>query len=199
MNPELGRPGAGLPFLEKLLGRYWYMPRDSRQRSDADLQQIFASNGRRALDAARALSTEDLHRRVLIDRFQGIEDSSRYWSVAMTLDHLIIVGEKIAEMMIRLSRGETVTEEVDIAKVKPPVPEAPTREILDRFEQFLSAVPDRLEREWKKRDSAHAHRHPWFGRLTAHQWHWILAVHQRTHRAQTQKIIAGLVSQSSSS
>ncbi len=189
MEPTLDRPGAGLPFLEKWVGRLWLMPRDSRKRTDVDLARIFALNGNRALEAARALTTQELHRRVLIDRIQGLEDSSRYWSVAMTLDHLMIVGEKIVELIIRLSRGETITDEVDVAKVKPPIPTQQTQEILRRFENFIQAQERRLANEWKLRDAPHRFSHPWFGPLTAHQWHWILAVHQRSHRVQVQKII----------
>lgn len=36
---------------------------------------------------------------VLIDRVVGIEDSSRYWSVFMVLDHLRIVDEGMTQII----------------------------------------------------------------------------------------------------
>jgi len=49
----------------------------------------------------------------------GIEDSSRYWSVAMALEHLGEVGLNIAVGIVELSRNMTVTVKVDIAELKP--------------------------------------------------------------------------------
>lgn len=42
---------------------------------------------------------------VLIDRVVGIEDSSRYWSVFIVLDHLWIVDEGITQII------ETLTDD----------------------------------------------------------------------------------------
>lgn len=42
--------------------------------------------------------------RVLIKRITGIEDSSRFWSVYMVLDHLLIVDRLTIKIMESLSR-----------------------------------------------------------------------------------------------
>jgi len=35
-------------------------------------------------------------------------------------------------------------------------------------------------------------RHPWFGRMTAHQWHWLMTQHQALHLRQIRQIIKRL-------
>ena len=36
------------------------------------------------------------------------------------------------------------------------------------------------------------HRHPWFGQLTARQWHWLAGAHQGLHGRQVRRIVGGL-------
>lgn len=71
------------------------------------------------LKLARGLSSEQLIERPLIARLQGLEDSSLYWPVAMTLDHLTIVGNLMAHAVIELSKGNNVLTVVGTAEVKP--------------------------------------------------------------------------------
>jgi hypothetical protein len=49
----------------------------------------------------------------------GIEDSSRYWSAAMVLEHLIEVGSRIATGVVELTHGQAASVKADIADVKP--------------------------------------------------------------------------------
>jgi hypothetical protein len=57
--------------------------------------------------------------RVLIPRIRGLEDSSRYWSVWMTLDHLRIVHESLAHLIRELVREVTPPGAASTAAVKP--------------------------------------------------------------------------------
>jgi hypothetical protein len=192
MEPTLAKPGAGIPWVERAFVRFWLMPREVRRRSFEDVQKTFVENGKRALSLARELSVEDLNRLVLVERVPGMEDSSRYWSVAMTLDHLMIVGEKMSEAICLCAEGKPIPFEADVAKVKPPVPQQVSAEVLGRFELFLARVDEKLRNRWKNRDSQTRFPHPWFGAMTPKQWHWVMAGHQRLHRVQVQKIIQGL-------
>ena len=54
---------------------------------------------------AEPLSAEQLQRRVLVKAPMGMEDSSRYWSAAMVLEHLIEVGSRIAVGIVELTHG----------------------------------------------------------------------------------------------
>src|SRR5690349_10123961 len=116
--PKLAPPGAGLPFFEALIVRLVYPPIFSRSSWDESLQR-FDQEGRRILEAVRGQNDEKLARPVLIKRIRGIEDSSRHWSAAMTMEHLMIVGNRMAFVIKALSHGRTLPGKVDTASVKP--------------------------------------------------------------------------------
>jgi len=103
--PKLDRPGAGLPFLELFISRYWVLPRAYRRMTWEHADASFQKQGRILVDMARPLSAGQMQRQVLIDRVTGIEDSSRYWSPSMVLEHLIIVGSQVMRGIVELSRG----------------------------------------------------------------------------------------------
>lgn len=55
---------------------------------------------------------------MLVARQTAMGDSSRFWSPAMTLAHLIIAGDKIVDIMVRLSRGEQIAGAVRVEDAK---------------------------------------------------------------------------------
>jgi hypothetical protein len=186
-DPELEPPGAGIPPLEA----WWFrvvgfgmvgplVPWDLARR-------WFRREGEAVLKLTAGLPEDVLHRRVLIPRFPGIEDSSRHWSPAMTLAHLIIVSDAIAEIVVRLGRGERIGAPVRIEDVKP------DQQIPDTVIADYSAMLDRFDRrmaeEVRNRKSTIRHAHPWVGPLTASQWLKLAAVHQRVHRRQIRSIL----------
>src|SRR5262245_52115078 len=86
---QLQPPGAGLPAFELFVSRAGlrllklFVSREGASR-------WFRTEADRVLALARSLDPADATRRVLIPRLAGLEDSSRYWSVCMTLEHLCI-------------------------------------------------------------------------------------------------------------
>jgi hypothetical protein len=53
------------------------------------------------------------------------------------------------------------------------------------MEATLRAVSDpALNRRSKARLQ-----HPWFGPITAHQWNWLMGIHQSIHRKQIEEIL----------
>src|SRR5580658_1070046 len=90
IEPKLAPPGAGLPKIELLVARALFAWRQIRGNRD-----FFTADFQREREAVRALvrscDAESGARRVLIDRVPGLEDSSRYWSVWMTLEHLRLI------------------------------------------------------------------------------------------------------------
>jgi hypothetical protein len=185
---KLQPPGAGIPWAERMLSRIgiWLLcQRLSREAAS----QWFVDEGRRMLSMARSLSPDHAARQVLIPRVWGIEDSSRNWSVLMTLDHLTIVNTRIASIVERLAAGETWEQRLTTADVKPrPNQEAAT---IERFEECLAEYPRRVGALAGLRTRA-KHRHPWFGPLGAHDWHCLAAGHQRIHRRQVERIVVRL-------
>lgn len=189
---ELDKPGAGLPFFERILARYFFLPRQTRRLTWDQNVDLFKREVDRIGVLTKTLSREKMTTCVLIPRIRGIEDSSRYWSVAMTLEHLTIVNRAMASIIVELSQGRVPPIEVNIAKVKP-------QSSLDYQAALKDYLSTSLEVEQKlsspqvlDRNSSAKLLHPWFGPITAHQWNWLLGVHQATHRRQIAEILKGL-------
>ncbi|MDB6073440.1 MAG: hypothetical protein JWO89_1080, partial [Verrucomicrobiaceae bacterium] len=103
-EPQFDEPGAGLPWLELQLGKGLFaLGRWMGSKSS------FTVRFQREREAIRALlstcDTESCTQRVLIKRPPGLEDSSRYWSLWMTLDHLRMVNHGIARTIGALTKG----------------------------------------------------------------------------------------------
>ncbi|NCF85669.1 MAG: hypothetical protein GWQ08_09055 [Verrucomicrobiaceae bacterium] len=127
---------------------------------------------------------------VLIERFRGIEDSSRYWSVYITLDHLRIVNKGITRIIEKLAAADSSRlREVSTADVKPN-----PRADESAFYGLQDSVRFVIERVRKinnfKTDRRHPH--PWFGPLAAAGFHNLLAMHMKRHCLQIERIIIGI-------
>jgi hypothetical protein len=123
---------------------------------------------------------------ILIPRVWGIEDSSRNWSIYMTLAHLIMVHDTIADIIEHLAAGQSYAREVRTADVKPGYGcDAAT---VDRFQQGLTSYLARTSLPSNLCTRA-THVHPWFGPLNAHQWHCLAALHETIHRRQIERIV----------
>ncbi len=184
----LAPPGAGIPPLERqVLG---VGIRLAAQLVTKDrLTGMFRDEALRAVAVARQLSEEAGRRRVLIPRFLGIEDSSRNWSVYMTLEHLVIVNSAIAAALPRLYAGHDISTEVRVEDVKP-IAEAGPEQIEDLV-RLVERYTDMVEKLGNLRAGI-SHPHPWFGSLSAAQWHALAAVHNGVHRRQVERIVKAL-------
>lgn len=187
---ELAPPGAGLPFYELLIARLlfaWRLRASTRESANARFQ--------REREAIRALvsrcDAESGARRVLIARPRGLEDSSRYWSVWMTLDHLRIIHQSGARIIQMLARGSVPETAASTAAVKPS-PDA-TAAVAAQYEQscdeLLAAVAAVSDLRTPVR-----YAHPWFGPLDAAGWHVVGSVHIGLHRVQIERILEALPS-----
>lgn len=178
-------PGAGLPAVELFVSRLGFRVLNlfvSRERASA----WFRAEADRILALARSLKPEAATRRVLIPRLPGLEDSSRHWSVCMTLEHLVVVDSAIAATIESLVAGVVPPRVVSTADVKP----SPAADVavIDRFE---ATARDYLARVAALADlrTAVSYRHPWFGPLRGTGWHRLAALHHRIHRKQVERIV----------
>ncbi len=191
-EPRLAPPGAGIPAIERFVGslvlavKRWFY---TRERVGAEFDQE-----RKAI--ARLYHGRDeraLEKRVLVPRLRGLEDSSRFWSVCMTLDHLRIVNEQIARVIAELTQGRVPQRKASTAAVKPSVDSgssviAAYETSCDDLIAVVAASPEL--RTPVKFD------HPWFGPLNAAGWHTIAAIHMGIHRAQMIRILGKTKTQS---
>ncbi len=187
-SPRLQPPGGGLPAPERFVlgllvsSSRWWMPRERAARS-------FRSQADRVLQIAGSLPPERAGKPVLVRRLAGIEDSSRFWSVYMVLDHLRIVDDAMASLIESLVAGKPFGRVVSVADVKPRPGCGP-----EVMEEFSRAAREFLERTGKIPDLRTPLRqdHPWFGPLDAAAWHRLAALHHGLHRRQIERILSGL-------
>ncbi|MDD3450128.1 MAG: DinB family protein [Gammaproteobacteria bacterium] len=183
-EPQLQRPGAGLPPLELALSRAG-LRLLRLALSDARATRLFFDEGRRVFEMARSTPLPLAGEPALIRRVPGMEDSSRNWSLYMVLDHLRRVNNGIARIIAALCAGEGVPGEVRIEDVKPD-PDAMV-EVLGSYEASVERYLQTARRIPRSAGRG-THPHPWFGPLDAHGWHCLAALHHRIHRRQIERI-----------
>ncbi len=159
--------------------------------SPAAILQAFRRDALQAKVLAQGVSEEQGRRQVQIARFPGIESSSRNWSVYMTLDHLVMVNTAIMALIHAICSDHNHGAEIRVEDVQPHADAGPDR--IQALESAVERYTDVVERLGTLR-SRERHPHPWFGPLTARQWHAVAAIHNRTHRAQIEKILRRLQS-----
>lgn len=195
MNPEpkLAPPGAGVPLYQRLALRFIVRPfvagRTPWEISEARFRKIAEK-----IEAELALIPADkLDVKVLVPPMPGLEDSSRFWSAKMVLEHIVIVGIGIRGIIRSLDAGMIPPVIADTAKVKPfgAYTAADSLEIFRHFcsTDFPALLPSLNRRELKLR-----HAHPWFGKMNVLEWYWLLAVHQGIHLKQLREIRKRLTS-----
>jgi len=176
----LAPPGAGLPLVELWFSRAGL----GVLRNTLDRRQIegwLLSETSKVLAIAGKLSPAQMKQIVLIPRLTGLEDSSRNWSAAMVLQHLVIVDTGIGELITALAQKQTFGRAVRIAEVKP-TPDA-GQEQLALLDDALKTYIDRVAALENLRTPGR-HAHPWFGPLDGHGWHTLAALHTMIHRRQ---------------
>ena len=187
-EPKLAPPGAGLPTIELFVARILFGMRLRLGNRDS-----FTAQFQREREAIRVLvrtcSEESGARRVLIRRPPGLEDSSRYWSVWMTLDHLRIVHQEIARVIGALTHGDRPPGRASTAAVKPS-PDASSAIVAD-YEQSCDALLAIVDGA-SQLNTVTRFIHPWFGPLNAAGWHALAAGHMGIHRVQIERILQGL-------
>jgi hypothetical protein len=192
IQAALDKPGAGLPFHQWAYLRFYLAPFVAA-RSDWDENwRVFEDVNARILAKIGGLSGEQLEKRVLVPPLAGLEDSSRYWSVALTLEHLIIVGEDVKKLIIALARGAVPPGKAGVADYKPKGGKRAAAQVAE-YKDFVASVKPAIE---PLRAAALASKarylHPWAGPFTARQWQWLLGGHTHIHYRQIKEIIKGL-------
>ena len=186
--PELAPPGAGLPKPELFIAKIRFALKRWRT-SDQQAIEAFRRAHQQILTEVRGYSEEQRAEQVLIKRLRGLEDSSRNWSIYMTLEHMRIVNAAVADFCEMLSNGEVPPGTVSTADVKPSTDTGP--EVVDAFDQsclrYLNVV-DSIENF----ATPAKYPHPWFGPMDASGWVQLMPFHTNLHLSQIQRIASGL-------
>jgi hypothetical protein len=187
-NVQLAPPGAGLPPVELWIGRglfkLWCWGGDV-----AKFTQKLESERRKIRQLYSSCDDATGARRILIPRLRGMEDSSRHWSVWMTLDHVRIVNNAMASTIRTLSAGEIPQRVASTAAVKPDI--SATGEVRSAYEASCDEVLAAAAASPNLR-TAVRFAHPWFGPLDAFSWYALAGRHMDIHRKQLEQILAGL-------
>lgn len=189
-EPQLEKPGAGLPFFESLYVRWYVGPFQSKKSDKAMNLRLFKMIGGRLVKEFNAVPPEKRDQKVLVPRMKGVEDSSRNWSPNEVLEHLMITGEGMRGLIVDLANGRTSDYVVKIENFKPKG-KYKGGDASQDFKKFVDETVALLE-PLKIEDAGPTHLHPWLGRFNALQWTWLIAGHGGLHLAQLQAIKKGL-------
>lgn len=154
-----------------------------------DARKLFGAEKEKILSLITGVSEELASTRILIPRLRGMEDSSRFWSLYMVLEHLRIVNHASTEIISTLLAGASPKIEASTASVKPgaDIDETVVGAFIAGCEKFEGVCS--TEKNFK---TTHTLAHPWFGELNAQQWHFFAGFHMALHRKQILKILEGL-------
>lgn len=189
--PSLRLAQARLPWYQQVVMRTYIGPFVAAAADPADSRVNFESANQRILELIDDLPPQHYSTPVLVPPQAALEDDSRYWSVAMTLEHLIMVGDTVKIFVTALARGESPQIYLEMAAVKPRNKVSPAQSLAD-FRLFAATCMDELEPLIKNANTTATHPHPWFGAFNSHQWYWLLAAHSNIHLKQIKGILKGL-------
>lgn len=182
--PRLAPPGAGIPWIERQVASFLLRRRTKAYEKNA--ANLVIRDQRSAIEQLwKVTPSAKRNLRVLIPRPPGLEDSSRFWSVNMVLDHLRIANESIAGVIQELGREHIPPGKASTADVKPS-PDC-SDDVFFPFQAACEEIEDVVSRLPEMRTHA-TYTHPWFGPLNAAQWHLMAGFHMRLHLAQIQTI-----------
>lgn len=183
-QPKLEAPGAGLPLPELWIARLIFR-REVRKSSRESAIAKVEIERERFLSFIEENAGKPLGSQVLIPRLRGLEDSSRFWSVYMTVEHVCIVNGAIASAIELMVEGKSPENEASTAAVKPS-PEVDSSVV----ERFRSSTGHLLEVAGNHRDLTKSalYSHPWFGPLDAMGWLVMAGFHMQLHRKQLSAI-----------
>jgi len=187
---DLEKAGAGISSPKRLAAKHIMFPLLNHFISWEKAWDIYDAEGEKIVRMASSLTHEQLFERVLVPKLFGLEDNSRYYSVAMVIEHLLIVGKALQVRIPILSQGEKLEGDVQIEDVKPYT--EISENIVKEFQTFLSSYRENLETNLGDIHIDNTSEHPWFGEFNPKQWSILGMVHQVVHRRQIEAIITPL-------
>jgi hypothetical protein len=187
-TPKLQPPGKGLPKLELFMAQI-LVGIKMRTTSQQEACKVFAKEKEEITSLVNQVEPPLASKRVLIDRLRGLEDSSRYWSLHMTVEHLRIVNRFTIDVIRSLRQGTKPQIAASTASVKPQ--DNIDHSVIQSFESVCREFETTFSPTENLKTSITL-AHPWFGELNAEQWHFFAGFHMSLHKKQMHKIIEKL-------
>jgi hypothetical protein len=188
---NLAPPGAGVPFIEGLMLRWFVGPLIAAKAGWEETAAKLEAVNKKIEAEVAGIAPADMTKKVLVPKMQGLEDSSRNWSAAMTLEHMVVVGRGVCAIMRSLAEGKVPPGKASTAAVKPTGGYAPEAAVA-AFRLFCNTELPAVRAALKDPESKATFAHPWMGPLTARGWHWMLSAHHGVHLRQLRGIRKGL-------
>lgn len=187
--PHLAAPGAGIPGIERFFGNLMIRGKAATTTRTQAIA-VFEAQRSAILQRLEGLDEPILSQPVLIRRLRGLEDSSRFWSLLMVVDHLRIVNQGITGVIAELGTGRLPAGKVSTADVKPSA--QVTKGVIIGFDQGCRDFIDTAAQIPNLKTSL-TFPHPWFGPMDAATWHFMIGFHMKLHLRQIDLIRAGLM------
>lgn len=188
---QVEKPKGSIPWYQQLIMRVYVGPVVSARSKVEENNRAIEKLSRKILDLTAELPEKQQLTPVLVPPQVGLEESSRYWSATMTLEHLLSGARDMQDIIVTLARGEKPQRPVSLAGLKPKG-DLQAGEVYSEFEEFMAQVPATIVDAIGDGDTTLTHAHPWFGELTARQWHWLMVAHLALHYKQLKNIRRGL-------
>ncbi len=185
--PKLAPPGAGIPWPLKLILRYFMKPFVASRTPWEVSEKRFVRINQKILSEIEGLTEEQLSKKILVPPMRGLEDSSRFWSIKMVIEHLVIVSSQMIKIIPLLSNGQVPNGKADTATVKP-FGQMTVNETMNLFKKLTTRDFENLVSNISNKKSQTTFTHPWFGPMTAQEWYWLLPGHHALHLKQIKAI-----------
>lgn len=191
LAPKLAPPGAGIPVHQVWINKYLVKPLIMRKFSWESCETQFQKLHHLLVKEFDDVTEAQQLQQILVPPQMGLEDSSRFWSMAMTTRHLTIVGSAMENTIVALSHGHQIDRKVDTAKVKPELEKNDLQCVIE-YKAFADGVISRLQNKVQNKNSSTVLAHPWFGDMYAKDWLWLMGIHTSIHLKQIRAIKKGI-------
>ena len=182
---KFAKPGAGLPEKERLFIRLFLVPIVRIVMNWTIARLLIKREVKIIKKLFHNISDIQLQQKMSIDRTFAIEDNSRQFSANEVLEHLVIAGILVKNVIETLSQEKEVKFDIKIENVKP---KENKKNQLDAFLDFYQTY-DKLIKTLPKQQSKMTKAHPWFVNFNNFDWNIFMFMHTFIHRRQLQAIL----------
>ena len=182
--PGLDKPGAGIPWYEEKFISHIVVPLLPLVFNWESALLFLQKQIQEIVVLIEDLDEETMQKQVLVPRLFGLEDSSRFWSINMVVEHLVTVNLGTYEIVDQLNQEKSIPRELGTAKVKPFHNKSYTKNLIFFDKAYARMIKKNTNKASKARKN-----HPWFGALNNYNWHSFIGLHNKLHKRQIQHIL----------